>query len=83
VTRDTVSAVVKKHMIEIVEELADKEIDTSRSMKDYGLNSLDMVDVVSASMRELKVKVPRAEMVKLTNLDGLIDLLLSAATKAA
>ena len=36
-------------------------------------------------MRELKVKVPRAELNKLTNIDGLVDLLYSAvvAQKAA
>ena len=51
------------------------EIDTARSLKDYRVNSLDMVEIVSRSMRELKVKVPRAELRNLTNIDGLIDLL--------
>ena len=46
-----------------------------RSMKDYGANSLDIVEVVSGAMRELKVKVPRTELNKLTNLDGLVGLL--------
>ena len=44
-------------------------------MKDYGANSLDIVEVVSGAMRELKVKVPRTELNKLTNLDGLVGLL--------
>ena len=44
-------------------------------MKDLGINSLDIVEVVSCSMRELKVKVPRSELSKLTNIDGLVDLL--------
>lgn len=48
---------------------------TDRSMKDYGANSLDIVEVVSGAMRELKVKVPRTELNKLTNLDGLVGLL--------
>ena len=46
-----------------------------RSMKDYGANSLDIVEVVSGAMRELKVKVPRTELNKLTNVDGLVGLL--------
>lgn len=49
-------------------------IDTSKSMKDYGANSLDLVEVVSRSMRELKVKVPRAELNKITDIEGLIVL---------
>ena len=44
-------------------------------MKDYGANSLDIVEVVSGAMRELKVKVPRSELNKLTNVDGLVGLL--------
>ena len=52
-----------------------KEIDPSKSMKELGANSLDIVEVVSCSMRELKVKVPRAELNKLTNIDELVDLL--------
>ena len=50
-------------------------IDPMRSMKDYGANSLDIVEVVSGAMRELKVKVPRTELNKLTNVDGLVGLL--------
>ena len=75
--RAEVEAVVKKHLLEVVDDLKEDAIDTSRSMKELGANSLDIVEVVSCSMRELKVKVPRAELSKLTNIDGLVDLLVS------
>ena len=58
-----------------IEELEGVEIDPVKSMKDLGANSLDIVEVVSASMRELKVKVPRDQLNKLTNIDELVDLL--------
>lgn len=73
--RDKVLEVLKKHLSECVEDIDVANLDTTRSMKDYGVNSLDMVEVVSRSMRELKVKVPRAELNKLKNIDGLVDLL--------
>jgi acyl carrier protein len=73
--RDQVKAVVLKHIAAIVEWLPVEAIDPSRSMRDYRVNSLDVVEIVSRSMRELKVKVPRAELRRLTNIDGLIDLL--------
>ena len=41
---------------------------------DYGANSLDLVEVVSRSMRQLKVKVPRSELNKLENIEQLVDL---------
>ncbi len=73
-TRDDIWNVIKKHLADAVDDLDVDSIDTSKSMKDYGANSLDLVEVVSRSMRELKVKVPRAELNQLTNIDGLIDL---------
>ncbi len=80
-TREEIRSVVLKNLVESVESLAGKEIDTSRSMKDLGANSLDIVEIVSCSMRELRVKVPRSELAKLTNVDELVDLLFEVASQ--
>jgi acyl carrier protein len=80
VDRETVAAVVRKHLMDVVPDIKDGDIDMSRSMKELGANSLDIVEVVSCAMRELKVKVPRSELSKLTNMDGLVDML-HAATR--
>ena len=82
-TRDDVLKVVVKHLVDGVEGLDATNIDPAKSMKELGANSLDIVEVVSRSMRELKVKVPRAELSKLTNLDGLVDLLYKVVTEKA
>lgn len=82
-TRDQILAVVTKHLVDAVEGLEPAAVDPSRSMKDLGANSLDIVEVVSSSMRELRVKIPRAELAHLTNLDGLVDLLHETANKQA
>ena len=74
-TREDVLEVVKRHLVDTIEELEGVEIDPAKSMKDLGANSLDIVEVVSCSMRELKVKVPRAELNKLENIDQLVELL--------
>ncbi len=75
VTREKVLAVVLSNMIDTVESLEDVEIDPTQSMVDLGVNSLDIVEIVSCSMRELKVKVPRSELKTLNNIDSLVDLL--------
>jgi polyketide biosynthesis acyl carrier protein len=82
-TRADVLAVVAKHLASAVDELDAATIDPGKSMKDYGANSLDIVEVVSGAMRELKVKVPRSELNKLTNIDGLVDLLHESKQGAA
>ena len=77
-TREDVLAVVKKHILDISEDLTEDQVDPAKSMKDLGVNSLDIVEVVTCSMRELKVKVPRSELSDLTNIDGLVDILCQA-----
>lgn len=74
-TREDVLEVVMRHLVDTIEELEGVEIDPAKSMKDLGANSLDIVEIVSASMRELKVKVPRSELNKLENINQLVDLL--------
>ena len=74
-TREHVLAVVVKHLANAVDGIDAATVDPSRSLKEYGANSLDVVEVVSGAMRELKVKVPRSELNMLTNIDGLVSLL--------
>jgi len=73
--RSHIQSVVLKHLADSVEGLDTDNVDTAKSMKDLGANSLDIVEVVSCSMRELKVKVPRSQLAKLENIDQLVDLL--------
>ena len=73
--REEIESVVRKHVASVVGDLKPSDLDMSRSMKDLGATSLDMVEVVSLAMRELNVKVPRPELNRLTNMDGLVDLL--------
>ena len=73
--RAEIEAIVKKHLMEVVDDLKEEDIDTAKSMKYLGANSLDIVEVVSCSMRELKVKVPRSDLSKLTDINSLVDLL--------
>ncbi len=82
-TREDIEAVVLKHLGRIVEGLDTSTIDMAQSMKDYGANSLDIVEIVSATMRELKVKVPRGELSKIATLGGLIDVLWKTAEEKA
>ena len=81
-TKEHILAVVTKHLMQTIDGLKESDIDPARSMKDLGANSLDIVEIVSVSMRELKVKVPRSELSKLTNIGGLVELLHSVATQA-
>ncbi len=70
-----VKAVLVKHFINAVDGVFEDSLDTSASMKDtYGASSLDVVSVVSGTMRELKIKVPRTELKNVASLDDLVAL---------
>ena len=77
-TRDEVLGVIKHNLSEIVEGVSLDDLDATKSMRDVGATSLDVVEVASASMRDLKVKVPRAELNDIRNIDGLVDALYAA-----
>jgi len=63
-------------------ELKYQEIDTGQSMKELGATSIDILEVVSASMRKLNVQVPRDKLGQLKCLDDLINLLHSIVNEA-
>jgi len=65
---------LKTNLFNIVEASRGKDIVETASMKDYGADSLEMVEVVSRTMKQLKVKVPRTELATAKNLGQVLDL---------
>ena len=78
--REEMFAVVKANMTEIIEAVRGKEIKETDSMRDLGADSLEIVEVVSRSMKQLKVKVPRTDLTQARNLKDLLDLFEKAAS---
>lgn len=75
-TAEKVFEVLKKYILDQLEdEVDEKEITINKSMFDLGANSLDVVEIVSNTMRELKIKVPRDILAQVSSMQGLVDLL--------
>lgn len=75
IDREQISSTVLRFLARAVDDVDPRTVDTSRSMKDLGANSIDIVEVVSSTMRELRIKIPRTALNEVTNIDELIDLL--------
>jgi polyketide biosynthesis acyl carrier protein len=73
VTKQEVVQVIKSNIVENLDDIEESAIDGAKSMKDYGANSLDIIEVVSSSMRELNIKIPRSELADITTIDQLAD----------
>lgn len=72
-TREEVIEVIKRNILENLEDLDENNIDPDKSMKDLGANSLDIIEVVSCSMRELNIKIPRTELADVKTIGQLAD----------
>lgn len=72
--KEEITAVVVAHAKDVIEGLEGKEIDTSKPIVDYGAESLDILELVGSSSREVGVKVAREDLQGLKSLDDLVDL---------
>lgn len=77
--REEILAVIDKHLVKAVDEVAPGQMNPEDRFTDYGATSLDIVEIVSGAMRELKIKIPRPELAEIQNINGLVDKLLQYA----
>lgn len=82
-TRSQMFEVVRGNIERIVEEAAGHEITEGTSMVDLGADSLQIVEVVSRSIKELRLKVPRTELANARTVKDLLDLFEQSAQQAA
>jgi acyl carrier protein len=82
-TREAIFAVVRSNIVSIVEGVPADAISEDVSMVDLGADSLQIVEVVSRSMKQLRLKVPRTELSRARNLSELLDLFERAAAERA
>lgn len=80
--RDEVLSIVVKNIKEIIPEMKDEEIDMNKSYRELDINSLDLVEIVSASMNELKIKIPMNELANIKNTGGLVDVIFKVVNGA-
>jgi hypothetical protein len=80
--REEVLRIVTRHVAEAAGERDDSAIDPARSMRAYGLGSLDMAEVMSRTLYELNLDVPLPAPRRLTSINDLVDLLYRGMEKA-
>lgn len=73
-TRSEVFEVVKAQLYRVASHLRGKEIQETDNLTDLGADSLDIVEVVSGTMKQLNIKVPRTKLSTVDELDQLLDL---------
>lgn len=82
-TRDDVLGVVRRHTLEVLIDVDPADFDTNRSLREVGAKSLDVLEIVSSSMKSLKIKVPRPELVDVQTVNQLVDVFYAHVQKRA
>ncbi len=82
-TRDHIFTVLKSNLEKVVDGARGKEVSEAQSLlKDFGADSLEVVEVVSRTMKELKLKIPRTALSEANDIGQLVDLFVRAAEAA-
>ncbi len=72
-SKEEIIAIIKSNLDKNLPGIDIDDVEPTSSMRDYGANSLDIIEVVSATMRELEIRVPRSELSQVENIDQLAD----------
>ncbi|MGL4252303.1 MAG: acyl carrier protein [Metamycoplasmataceae bacterium] len=59
-------------ILNIIKQRTNKKISTSTNIKELGLDSLDLVEVVMEIEQELDIKIPDEELTNIKTIDDLI-----------
>lgn len=73
ITKDDVVDTIHKHILAEMDDVDADDLEFAESFRDFGISSLDLLEVVSASMRDLGIKVPKAELADIESVDQLAD----------
>ena len=79
--KETIIKTIEKHLIDSLDCELNNGMDLNKILADYSANSLDIVEIVSSTMRELRIKIPRTELSDIANISGLVDKFLHYADK--
>ncbi len=78
---DEVWNILKKALLEIFPEYADREIGFDETLKALGANSVDRAEILMVTMESLGLKVPMVEFSRATNIGELVAILHFHSTK--
>jgi polyketide biosynthesis acyl carrier protein len=61
--------------VEILPELAAKDIRVTDRLRDLGANSVDRAEILTKTMAHLRIRMPLVELAAAENIDGLVEIL--------
>jgi acyl carrier protein len=72
-TKDEIAEMITNELANHLDDVDKEDLDPDISMRDLGVNSLDLIEVVQAVMRELDIKIPRSKLADIETINGLAE----------
>ncbi|MBI5593086.1 MAG: hypothetical protein HY881_21680 [Deltaproteobacteria bacterium] len=76
--REEVIRLLVKNLKLAIPEFADEDFDMSKSYRDMGVSSLELVEVVAVTAKEMAVKLTPTALSSVKTTNDLVDVLLKA-----
>jgi len=74
--REELLGLLVNNLKKAVPEFAAENLDTSKTYKELGVSSLELVEVVTRTTKELRLTLPFQELAKVRTTDDLADVIL-------
>ena len=75
--KQDIFATLKSNVLKVLPGVDESQVTPATSMVELGANSIDRVDIVMATMEDLRIKVATRELSEARNLQDLVDLMAS------
>lgn len=72
-TKEEIVELLTEELAEQLDDIREEDLDPDLSMRDFGANSLDVIEVVTSVMRQLDIKIPRSQLADIETINGLAD----------
>ena len=79
-TKDEVFEIIKKNVLEVLDDVAENMITGDKRLRDLGADSIDRAEVITLTMEDLNIKIDLNEMRGIKNIQGLVDLFYRVAS---
>lgn len=74
-TKSEIFELVQGKVLAVLPSLEPDMITPESSLRGFGANSIDRMEILLETMEELNAMVPMTEFGKITNIQGIVDLL--------
>jgi len=74
-TKENIFASLKQAVLSTLPFLDETEVIVEASLRDFGANSIDRIDIILQTMESIGLSIPMTAFATVTNIRGIVDVL--------